>query len=74
MLYSEGDYADEVYFIVKGVLHFVEKEYMLPYTSYINGTYFGEVEYVKNLLKRIDNSEVASHIELLSISTKVRCK
>jgi hypothetical protein len=46
-VYQKKDYADEVYFIVKGRINYVFGEKNLCYKSLQTNTYFGEIEVIK---------------------------
>lgn len=43
-LYREGEYADEVYFILQGRVNFVLPRTEVVYKSFLRGSYIGEVE------------------------------
>lgn len=46
IVYEEGNYADEMYFIHKGRVNLVYGEKRLVYKSYLKGSYFGEIEII----------------------------
>ncbi|MEE4247704.1 MAG: ion channel, partial [Kangiellaceae bacterium] len=47
-VYTEGEHADEMYFINKGRVHFVYGPKNMRYKSLNEGAYFGEIELLKS--------------------------
>jgi CRP-like cAMP-binding protein len=69
-MFSEGDYADEVYFLVTGRVN-LKAANGIAFKTYVQGSYFGEVEILENTV-RTYTVQVASPIaELLAMSKAV---
>lgn len=52
MVYQEDEYADEIYFIQKGRVNYVYGENKLCYKSLQKGTYFGEIEVIRQIPRK----------------------
>ena len=54
ILYSENEYADEIYFIVRGRINYVyENDHdLLVYKSVQRGAYFGDIEVIKQISRK----------------------
>jgi hypothetical protein len=70
VIYEEGNYADEMYFILVGrvVLAFSLKNYV--YKSYLKNSYFGEIEIIEKIA-RIDKALTFGECEMLALSRTV---
>jgi hypothetical protein len=64
VIYAEDEYADEIYFIVKGRINFVVTEEMYDYKSLNKGSYFGDIEVVKRTPRKY-KTRAAWDVELL---------
>ena len=70
-LYLENDYADNVYFIMKGKLDLVLLPHKIVYKSYVRRSYLGEVEVLFHI-PRIDTAVNGfSNTELLCVEKKM---
>lgn len=47
ILYSKGDFPDEMYFLISGRVNFVFGKQNMVFKSMIAGSYFGEIELIK---------------------------
>ena len=52
LLYKEGEYADEVFFIIQGRVNFVLPRTEIVYKSFLRGSYIGEVEVLQEITRR----------------------
>jgi CRP-like cAMP-binding protein len=52
IIYSEGEFSPEFYFINKGRINFVYGEQNLSYKSYSQGAYFGETEVIHKIPRK----------------------
>ena len=52
VLYREGEYADEVFFILQGRVNFVLPRTEVVYKSFLRGSYIGEVEVLQETTRR----------------------
>lgn len=67
IVYSKGNLANKVYFILKGKILMVSEDYHnLPIALYEEGSFFGEIEVFKNL-KRCFTCIAADNLELLAM-------
>lgn len=62
-IYKKGEYADEMYFIIKGRVGYVYEEDLKVYKTISRGSYFGDIELIercsrKYTLKAIVNSDL----------------
>jgi CRP-like cAMP-binding protein len=69
-IYSEGQYADEMFFILKGRVNLVYGKVNMVYKSYLKGSYFGEIEIIENI-GRIDTVLTFGGCELLVLAKEV---
>jgi hyperpolarization activated cyclic nucleotide-gated potassium channel 1 len=46
LIYEEGEYADEMYFIQKGKVNFVYGQECHVFKSLVKGSYFGDIEVI----------------------------
>ena len=51
-VFQEGDYADEMYFIINGRVNYVYGEQDIPYKSLQAGAYFGEIELLEQVPRK----------------------
>ena len=69
VVFKEGDYAEEIFFMVKGKVS-LKTAYGHVFKSYLQGSYFGEVEVLFNKLRQ-ETVQVASvNAEFLVISRR----
>mmetsp|Transcript_19973 Transcript_19973/g.37015 ORF Transcript_19973/g.37015 Transcript_19973/m.37015 type:complete len:384 (-) Transcript_19973:203-1354(-) len=66
-LYSEGEHADEMYFIMAGSVNFLLKDYVFPYKTFVKGSVVGETELVMKKPRK-DTARAAETCELLVLS------
>ena len=52
VLYREGEYADEVFFILQGRVNFVLPRTEVVYKSFLRGSYIGEVEVLQETTRK----------------------
>lgn len=64
ILYSEDEYADEIYFIIKGRVNYVVGEELYDYKSLQRGAYFGDIEVVNKQPRRY-KTQAAYDLDLL---------
>lgn len=69
MLYKENDYADNVYFVMKGRVNLMLAYRHTVYKSYLKRAYIGEIEVIFHI-PRIDTVASGGNSELLSVSKK----
>lgn len=69
-IYSEGQYADEMFFILKGRVNLVYGTVNMVYKSYLKGSYFGEIEIIEKI-GRIDTVMTFGGCELLVLAKEV---
>jgi CRP-like cAMP-binding protein len=50
MIYSEGDFASDIYFVASGHVCFVCED--MPFKSYKPGTYFGDIEMIEKTVRK----------------------
>jgi CRP-like cAMP-binding protein len=55
MLYQEGEYADEIYFIYRGRISYVLGNRKITYKVMTTGTYLGEIEVLEQI-PRLDTT------------------
>ncbi|CAG9311827.1 unnamed protein product [Blepharisma stoltei] len=48
LFYSEGEYADEIYFLLKGRAHYIQKDGII-YKSIQKDSYFGDIEVLRGI-------------------------
>lgn len=70
VIYDEGEYADEMFFIVKGRVNLVYGDSEVVYKSYLKGSYFGEIEIIKKI-GRIDKVKSSGVCEILALGKDV---
>lgn len=70
LIYNEGEYADEMFFIVKGRVNLVYGDYEFVYKSYLKGAYFGEIEIIKKI-GRLDKIKSFGMCEMLVLKKDV---
>ena len=70
ILYDEGNYADEMYFILVGRVVMTYSPKNLVYKSYLKGSYFGEIEIIDKST-RIDRTLTFGECKLLTLSRSV---
>jgi hypothetical protein len=70
VIYDEGEYADEMFFIVKGRVNLVYGEAEVIYKSYLKGSYFGEIEIIKKI-GRIDKVISSGVCQILALAKDV---
>ena len=67
IVYSKGNFANKVYFILRGKVFMLSEDYHnLPIAFYEEGSFFGEIEVFKNL-KRCFTCIAADNLELLAM-------
>jgi CRP-like cAMP-binding protein len=66
-IYREGDYADEMFFIVHGRVNFVLPYSEIVYKSFLRGSYIGEIEIFKKTT-RINIAVCCGECEFLVLS------
>jgi hyperpolarization activated cyclic nucleotide-gated potassium channel 1 len=66
IVYEEGNYADEMYFLTKGRVNLVYGEKKLVYKSYLKGSYFGEIE-ILDKSGRLDSVIAVGVCDFLSL-------
>jgi hyperpolarization activated cyclic nucleotide-gated potassium channel 1 len=69
-VYKEGDFATEVYLIIKGRVNFVLSKNEIEYKSFLKGSYIGEVELLFKT-QRLDNVMSCGNTEFLTIAKRV---
>jgi hyperpolarization activated cyclic nucleotide-gated potassium channel 1 len=52
IVYTEDEYADEIYFIVRGRINYVATEENYDYKSLNAGGYFGDIEVLKRMPRK----------------------
>jgi CRP-like cAMP-binding protein len=52
VVYKEDEYADEIYFIVRGRINYVATEENYDYKSLNRGGYFGDIEVMKRMPRK----------------------
>lgn len=68
ILFKDSDYAEEIYFLVKGRVNF--KSAGVVFKSYFQGSYFGEVDVIKNLLRSYTAQVVSQSADFLVLSKR----
>ncbi|CAG9317227.1 unnamed protein product [Blepharisma stoltei] len=51
-VYKQGQYSDEIYFLVNGRLNYVEEEEGIVYKSLQRGSYFGDIEVIQRIPRK----------------------
>ena len=51
-VYKKGDYADEIYFITKGTVCFIDEE--ITFRKMLDGAHFGEFEVIDHIKRKFD--------------------
>jgi CRP-like cAMP-binding protein len=69
ILFKEGDHAEEIFFLVRGRVS-LKTTSGLVFKTYLQGSYFGEVEVLANMLRSHTVQVASSHAELLVISKR----
>lgn len=69
-MFSEGDYADEVYFLVTGRVN-LKATNGIAFKTYVQGSYFGEVEILENSARTYTVQVASPTAELLAMSKAV---
>lgn len=69
IVYHKDDYADEVYFISKGRI-IIRGDYGGIVKNYLQGSYFGELEILSNLLRKFTAAVASASAILLIISKR----
>lgn len=69
-LYKEGDYATEMYIIIKGRTNFVYGRSEIVYKSFLKGSYIGDIELLYKI-QRLDNVQACGKTEFLTIFKRV---
>jgi hyperpolarization activated cyclic nucleotide-gated potassium channel 1 len=54
-IYDFGDYAEEIYFVYQGRAGLAIRDQDIVYKTYVNGSYFGEIELIETI-PRIDKA------------------
>lgn len=67
LMFTEGDYSDEVYFIVNGRVN-LKASNNVTFKTYVQGSYFGEVEILENSLRSYTVQVASPRAELLAMS------
>lgn len=70
VIYREGQYADEMFFLLKGRVNLVYGSVNIVYKSYLKGSYFGEIEIIEKT-GRIDTVMTYGGCELLVLAKEV---
>jgi hyperpolarization activated cyclic nucleotide-gated potassium channel 1 len=71
LVYREGEYASDVFLIVKGRVNLVLGKDLIMYRSYLKGSFMGEFEILFKTL-RIDTIQACGDTEFLTLSKQVR--
>jgi hyperpolarization activated cyclic nucleotide-gated potassium channel 1 len=70
-IYREGDDSDEIYFLYRGRVDFVNSVRVIPFKTMLEGSYFGDIEVIDRT-KRICSSRSQTDCELLVLELSVR--
>lgn len=70
IIYRTGEYPINMYFIISGRVNIVVGAHMLNLKTYVQGSYFGEIEMVNNTI-RSSTIRAEMDCELLTLSRKV---
>jgi CRP-like cAMP-binding protein len=70
-IYREGDDSDEIYFLYKGRVDFVNSVRLIPFKTMLEGSYFGDIEVIDRT-KRICSSRGQTDCEMLVLELSVR--
>lgn len=66
VIYSENDYANEIYFIKSGSIHFVLPKYgNWPYITIKDGNYFGEIDVLLGQTRKIKAVAETNTVQLV---------
>lgn len=71
-VYEKGDYAEEIYFNVKGTIVYRYGKKNLPMLSVQKGDYFGDIEVCLEILRKCP-AQANRNTEILIMSKKVIC-
>lgn len=52
IIYNEGEYADEIYFLYKGTASYVMGQNKIPYKKLQEGSYFGDIEVIEMIPRK----------------------
>lgn len=69
-VYEEGNFADELYFVLSSRVVLTYKPKNLVYKSYLKGTYFGEIEVIEKI-SRIDTVKTFGECDMLTLASEV---
>jgi CRP-like cAMP-binding protein len=69
-IFKEGEYADEIYFLVRGRAALVTADGKVPYKSLQANSYFGEIELIKQVPRRYSSMALVD-CDLLTLSRQM---
>ncbi len=69
IIYRTGEYPINIYFIISGRVNIVVGAHMLNLKTYVQGSYFGEIEMVNNTIRQ-STIRAEMDCELLTLSRK----
>jgi CRP-like cAMP-binding protein len=69
-IFKEGEYADEIYFLVRGRAALVTADGKVPYKSLQANSYFGEIEMIKQVPRRYSSMALVE-CDLLTLSRQM---
>ena len=68
-VYHNTDFSTDIFFITHGRINYVGSQYQIVLQSWINGSYFGELEILGNM-KRTTSAIAQVQTQLLSLDKK----